>query len=308
MGRPFVGRRAETRLLRESLAAADNGESRLVMVTGEPGMGKTRLLEECALSAENAGFVVHWGRCWAGGDAPALWPWPKVIAELGQPENSADPLPRFGRFLGIVEAVRAACVERPRLLVLEDLHQADPDALMVARMLAVEAARSRLLLLASWRSTEARSAAGLAELAREGATLALKGLSVQDVGGYLTAVGLSAADAPRLRTATGGNPLFLKEMRRARPAAAAAHDPAGDHRPAAAAGVVDGVGADPGRGAGHRKYGRGDRRDRRGVGSGRPVRGRRSGACRACRASGRRPAAVRPRPRPGGAGEQPAGR
>jgi tetratricopeptide (TPR) repeat protein len=216
VGKPFVGRRAEIELLRAALADASHGRARLVVVSGEPGMGKTRLLEECAVSAENTGFVVHWGRCWAGGDAPAMWPWSKLLAELGQPENQSEPLPRFSRFLGIVEAVRAACEERPRMLVLEDLHQADPDAIMVARMLAVEAGRSRLLLLGTRRSTEPRaqsaSAAALAELANEGSTLMLKGLALDEVGAYLTAVGERSTDALRLRIATGGNPLFLREI------------------------------------------------------------------------------------------------
>lgn len=219
-GKPFVGRAAELRMLRTALDEAAAGQARSVVVTGEPGMGKTRLLQECADIGEKFGFVVHTGRCWAGGDAPALWPWPKVVAELGQPELHEglheEPMPRFARFMQIVDAVRAASAERPRLLILEDLHLADPDAIMVTRMLAAEVGTSRLLVLASRRSTEPRagtpSAAALADLAREGSTIALKGLTREDVRTYLAAVGQDHVDAIRLRTATGGNPLFLREV------------------------------------------------------------------------------------------------
>ncbi|WP_163506862.1 AAA family ATPase [Fodinicola acaciae] len=214
--KPFVGRETELRAL---LAAADEaaaGQAGLVVVTGEPGMGKTRLLRECAETAAKTGFVVHTGRCWAGGDAPALWPWPKVLSELGQPELGEERVPRFARFMAIVEAVRAASAEWPRLLILDDLHLADPDAILVTRMLAAEAGASRLLVLVSRRSTEPRpgtpSAVALADLAREGSTIALTGLTRDDVRAYLAAVGQHHVDAVRLRAATGGNPLFLSEV------------------------------------------------------------------------------------------------
>jgi KaiC/GvpD/RAD55 family RecA-like ATPase len=47
----------------------------VVLVAGEPGIGKTRLAEELATQATARGALVLWGRCWEGEGAPAFWPW-----------------------------------------------------------------------------------------------------------------------------------------------------------------------------------------------------------------------------------------
>src|SRR4051812_28205282 len=73
--RPFVGRARELEELRASLDDAAAGRGRLVLVTGEPGIGKTRLLQELAGAAAERGWEVLTGRCWEGGGAPAYWPW-----------------------------------------------------------------------------------------------------------------------------------------------------------------------------------------------------------------------------------------
>src|SRR4051812_45154825 len=72
--RPFVGRRAELNLLRDRLPGGG-----LVVITGDPGIGKTRLVEELAIEAERGGLVVRWGRCWEGDGAPAFWPWTQIL-------------------------------------------------------------------------------------------------------------------------------------------------------------------------------------------------------------------------------------
>ena len=71
----FVGRRQELALLRAALATASAGHGRLVLVTGEPGIGKTRLTEEFVRLAGAEGVTTRWGRCWGGAGAPAFWPW-----------------------------------------------------------------------------------------------------------------------------------------------------------------------------------------------------------------------------------------
>src|SRR3954451_19088392 len=76
--RPFVGRARELAELQDALGEAAAGRGGLVVVTGEPGIGKTRLLQE--LSDQAAGdFDVLSGRCWEEGGAPAYWPWIQAI-------------------------------------------------------------------------------------------------------------------------------------------------------------------------------------------------------------------------------------
>jgi tetratricopeptide (TPR) repeat protein len=75
----FVGR---TRELAELCGALDEGgerQSQLFLISGEPGIGKTRLVDELSARARARGLRVLWGRCWEGEGAPAFWPWIQVI-------------------------------------------------------------------------------------------------------------------------------------------------------------------------------------------------------------------------------------
>jgi eukaryotic-like serine/threonine-protein kinase len=76
---PFVGREAELAALTADLEAAAGGRGGVVLVAGEPGIGKTRLAEELATQATARGALVLWGRCWEGEGAPAFWPWIQVV-------------------------------------------------------------------------------------------------------------------------------------------------------------------------------------------------------------------------------------
>src|SRR4051812_43127868 len=77
---PIVGRRAELETLAAALADARGGRGGIVLLVGEPGIGKSRLLEELA---RIAGADVVWGRAWEAGGAPAYWPWTQVLRALG---------------------------------------------------------------------------------------------------------------------------------------------------------------------------------------------------------------------------------
>ena len=70
----FVGRQQEMAQLRSALDDAMSGQGRLVMLVGEPGIGKTRTAQELAAYAETRGTQVLWGRCYEEEGAPPYWP------------------------------------------------------------------------------------------------------------------------------------------------------------------------------------------------------------------------------------------
>jgi predicted ATPase len=80
--RPFVGRQQESDRVAEALVDALGGRGRLMLLAGEPGIGKTRLADEATTAAAREGVPVLWGRCWESGGAPAYWPWLEVLPPL----------------------------------------------------------------------------------------------------------------------------------------------------------------------------------------------------------------------------------
>ena len=78
-GETFVGRRREMAELRTALDDAVSGRGRLIILAGEPGIGKTRMAQELAANAEEFGGQVLWGRCHEGPGRPPYWPWVQLI-------------------------------------------------------------------------------------------------------------------------------------------------------------------------------------------------------------------------------------
>ena len=80
--RVFVGRERPLEALRRDLDDAAAGRGRVLLIGGEPGIGKTRLAEEFAQHAARTGALVVWGRSWEAGGAPAYWPWIQALRSL----------------------------------------------------------------------------------------------------------------------------------------------------------------------------------------------------------------------------------
>jgi tetratricopeptide (TPR) repeat protein len=224
-GSVFVGREREIAELIAALEDARSGKGRLLLLTGEPGIGKSRLADELATRARERGFAVLWGRCWEAGGAPIYWPWvqairtylrendptivraqlgagaaeiAQMIPELGElfPDLSgpADVDPegaRFRLFDRVATFLRDAAGSRPILLVIDDLQSADTPSLLLLRLVAGVLGEASILALGLYRDDElepgAPSAAAIAELRREPAArfLTLRGLEEPDVTRFI---------------------------------------------------------------------------------------------------------------------------
>jgi tetratricopeptide (TPR) repeat protein len=223
---PLIGRDRELALLRRVLDTGAAGRGGLAVVTGEAGIGKSRLAAEVAEQARAAGFRVGWGSCWADGGAPPLWPWQDVLAAvagrsgprmLDERVGVADVDPeRFARFRAVAELLGRQSRAAPLLLVVEDAHAADRSALLLARFVVRAAAGSRIVTLLTQRgpAPEGPAVDTLAELAGEATVVHLGGLSAEQVAELAAHRGhdLPPARAEALRRWTSGNPLFVTEL------------------------------------------------------------------------------------------------
>jgi tetratricopeptide (TPR) repeat protein len=239
----FVGRNAEMGGLRAALELSGSGRGRLVLITGEPGIGKSRLMEEFSDVASELGWRVLLGRCWEGGGAPAYWPWMQVVQQAGgqfeqlTPRQEIESAPgaqtsrriatndpetvRFRLFESVAGFLTGRSRDQPLLVILDDVHGADEPSLLLLRFLAEAVGRERILLLASYREGDRGvhhlgDAFGL--LARVGHRISVRGLSTSDVGSFLenvTGRAPSESVVRKICDITAGNPFFLSEVVRA---------------------------------------------------------------------------------------------
>ncbi len=242
-GGPLVGRDAELARLRKTLDAATGHGGRVLTLVGEAGIGKTSLAAALGARAAATGVPVVWGRCPDVGQAPPFWLWSQVVRALaampqaratgsasrldgfaaGAPSGSGlDPTARFQVYEAVAELVHAAARERGLVVVLDDLHAADPDSLLLLRFLAAAALpASRALVVATLRPYDDDPAlvATVAELARGPGSVQVRlaGLDADAVADLVRDRTGAAPPEPvvaRLVTRTGGNPFFLTELLR----------------------------------------------------------------------------------------------
>ncbi len=186
--RRLVGRGSELAQLTGAFDEAVSGRGRLLMLVGEPGIGKTRLAEELAVYAGVRGAAVCWGHCYEGELAMPYLPFVEAFrtyvrerpdeelrAELsgGAPEVATlvselrerfSDLPaspelegdaeRMRLFEGVTTFVRNASADRPVVLLLDDLHWADKPTLLMLQYLARNLRRQRVLLVGTYRDVE----------------------------------------------------------------------------------------------------------------------------------------------------------
>lgn len=221
----LVGRGSELSELTQALARAKSASGSLVLLAGEPGIGKTSLAVETARLAREQGVMPVWGRCWEAGGAPALWPWREAFEAAGIefPDTSAiassDPaMARFALFRAVVGALGRAAAKSPMLVVFEDLHAADVSTLLLLELVAKQVSELPIVIVATYRDLEASlredAAGSLARIGRAGRVIALSRLVADDVARLVRDV-LPDADERLVATVfetTAGNPLFACEI------------------------------------------------------------------------------------------------
>ena len=168
----FVGRVAQLAQLRAWVdEASATGIGRFVLVVGEAGVGKSRLCRELSRQLIDQQAAGAWSRCWVEGGGPPLWPWPDLVAELGYQVGQApelmrgtESMDRFGLFRTISDQLRALCLDRPCVAMIDDLHAANQDVALLTRFIAQSLHRFPLVLLATWRAQPAMTTDAHAEL------------------------------------------------------------------------------------------------------------------------------------------------
>ncbi|HEU5207225.1 MAG TPA: AAA family ATPase [Gaiellaceae bacterium] len=243
--RVFVGRDSELELLRATYRrAAAAGEPHLVTLVGEPGVGKSRLVREllAALADENPAPTVRTGRCLAYGDGITYWPLGEIVREQlalreGAPAEDLEGALAGREILGLalgldvapdlhpldareqlhlasVRFVEELALERPTVLLVEDIHWAEPDLLDLLERI-VSDVRAPVVLLSTARPDMLVERPAWGSAKRNSTVLWLGPLPPAAAAQMLDEM-LSAALPEDLRRSVvqraDGNPFFLEEL------------------------------------------------------------------------------------------------
>jgi DNA-binding SARP family transcriptional activator len=214
----LLGRDAELGKLHAAWAQSAHRGRRLVLVTGEPGIGKTRLISEFAAELSEVGVPVLYGRA----EEEALVPYQPLVEALARDlDHPPAPSPMLGQeesrlrlFQEVAAALDAIARGGPLLLVLDDLHWAEPPAVRLVSYLIARPEGAPQMVVAAYRDTEAHPFADrVAAVQRD---LAVDRIALGGLGDDAVAAMLGGDSAPeavrRLREQTGGNPFFIEQL------------------------------------------------------------------------------------------------
>ncbi len=214
---PCFGRERELATLLGHVADADAGRGRVTLLSGEPGIGKTRLLAELAAEATRRGAQVLSGRCFEGAGALPFHPFAEAVdaylrgrdprpdaaaidllLDPGSSSLRADEL--RSRLLDGVARFLVDCTARaPVVLMVDDLHWADDGTVAMLRHVARSTVGRRLLVVGTYRGSEVSDGHPFAD--------ALGALRSEAECGVLRVVGLDRRSAEQLMDATAGAPV-----------------------------------------------------------------------------------------------------
>lgn len=237
-----IGRVRELEALRNALLAAAAADGRCVVLLGEPGIGKSRLAREVADWATERGLAVATGRAVPASataafrpiaeallqllrdrtlpDDPTLAPWIGALQPLlpvlaSQPVAAPDVSPAV-RGEAVLQVLRRAH-PAGAVIVLEDLHWADPDTVFLVEYLADNLSRERVLLVLTLRDSPPTAAMEMVRRQRGGGQLVhlgLERLSGEESDAMIRACAPEASDdlLQRIREAAEGVPLLVEEL------------------------------------------------------------------------------------------------
>ncbi len=252
VGAELVGRTDEWRQLLDALDAASAGAAQFVLIEGEPGIGKSTVIEALLAHAGAAGWSSAVGRCVEPGLAPSLWPCLEVVREMlavaaaaaAQDDHhetggsgGANPLRALASpgtaTVGATSAVELAehflalideLGSRRWLIVLDDLQWADQATLDVVRLALERLGHRRVVVVAAHRPPELVPGSLLRDAlgALHRSTVATRRLQLSplDLAGVARLVELTSGVTPseevidQIRRRAAGNPLFVSELAR----------------------------------------------------------------------------------------------
>jgi DNA-binding NarL/FixJ family response regulator/tetratricopeptide (TPR) repeat protein len=218
--RSFVGRGRELERLDGALSAAAVGRGSAVLIAGEAGIGKTRVVSEVAARARAIGATVLVGRCvdLVGATLPYL-PFAEALRPLSDPPWAERPTATEGEqeaqlrlFEDVLAALERGAAEGPLVLVLEDLHWADASTLELVAFLEHAVAEIGVVVIGTYRSDEPRPHH---KLSADEEVIELGPLTLDELGTLLeTAAGeeLPAELTSAIHARSEGNPFFAQEL------------------------------------------------------------------------------------------------
>jgi DNA-binding CsgD family transcriptional regulator len=234
----LIGRERERVFLHEELNRAIAGHGRLVLLSGEAGIGKTSLARDTVRAATNANVTLLTGHCYDLSSTPPYGPWLDLALGYGRQPDS-PPLPaafaggqldeigsQAALFAETLAFLTALCKQAPVLVLLEDLHWADGPSLELLRFLAARSGLLPVLFLVTYRVDELtrkhplyQQLPGLIR-AGVGLRLDLKRLDAAALGNLIRVHHrLTPEDEERLcaylERHSEGNPFFAVELMRA---------------------------------------------------------------------------------------------
>ena len=220
----FVGRATEIQRLKHALDTTRAGSGTTALVTGDAGIGKSRLTSQLATHARQTGFEVLIGRCidLVGTQLP-YQPFQEALRPLGALTTIDQPTTgsQLRLFEQTLTQLTNHAANKPVLLILEDLHWADTSTLDLVVFLAHNLGDRRVLVLATFRADEPASAERVGRLAdavrRSGAALVLElePLDREELTALLAARAespLAAALTDAIVARSEGNPFFAEEL------------------------------------------------------------------------------------------------
>ena len=209
----LLERRLSLEVLEQCASTVSAGESRIALVSGEAGLGKTSLVEHFA-SASKGPHRILWGRCDPLYTPSPLAPFQEIAEQFGA--QASGPLGAGAGSSHIISALMKQLQRAsPAVIVLEDLHWADEATLDVIKYLARRPGSAQLLVILTYRDDELgphhplRSLLAVLATCRNICRVPLRPLSVDAVGQL---IGSKGFDAGTVHRQTSGNPFLITEL------------------------------------------------------------------------------------------------